>query len=157
MRKFSKGAIAMVVCSLAAIGAMALGCRAAFPANQISLVTVDKGATSGVREPLQVVISNEAEWEALWKRHRSSQNNPPAPPRINFSTEIVVGVFLSEKSTGGYEVEITRAEQTATELHVYYREKSPARDAMAIQALTQPYHLVRLPKHDARVLFQREK
>jgi hypothetical protein len=157
MNQLSLRVLAVAVCSLSVIGAMPLDCRAAVSANQISLVTVDKGASSGVREPLQVVIANQAEWEALWKRHRSRQTNPPAAPRVDFSVEIVAGVFLGEKSTGGYEVEITRAEQTPAGLNVYYREKSPPAGSMTIQALTQPYHLVTLPKQEGRVLFQREK
>jgi len=69
---------------------------------------------------------------------------------------MVAGVFSGEKSTGGYEVEITRAERKDSRLYLYYLEKSPPPDAIVTQVLTQPYHLVKLPRDDARVVFVRE-
>jgi hypothetical protein len=69
---------------------------------------------------------------------------------------MVVGLFVGEKSTGGYEVEITRAERRDAKLYLYYVEKSPPRDAMVTQVLTQPYHLVKIPRDDTPVTFVRQ-
>ena len=66
---------------------------------------------------------------------------------------MVIGLFAGEKSTGGYEVEITRAELKNSTLYIYYVEKSLASGGMAIQALTQPFHLAKLPRYDAPVVF----
>ncbi|HSE86928.1 MAG TPA: protease complex subunit PrcB family protein, partial [Candidatus Binatia bacterium] len=91
----------------------------------LSIATVEKGDRSGIRGPLQTVIRNQAEWNAFWKRHSSTDTNPPPAPIIDFNREMVVGIFLGEKSTGGYEVEIVRAERRDSSLYFYYREKSP--------------------------------
>lgn len=122
----------------------------------IPFKTLMKGQYSGVRDPLQIVIQTQDEWEKFWKRHSSTEANPPPRPYVDFSTEMVVGVFLGEKSTGGYSVEITKAERSNSNLYIYYREKSPPRDAIVTQALTQPYYLARLAKYD-NPLFLKEK
>ena len=122
-------------------------------AGTIAVITIQRGNFSGVREPLQTVARTPAEWESLWKRHVSNQNPPSPPPMIDFGAQMAAGVFLGEKSTGGYEVEITKAELKNSTLYIYYIETNPSRGGATIQAMTQPFHLVKLPKHDARVVF----
>jgi hypothetical protein len=123
----------------------------------LSIDTVEKGYRSGVREPLQVVIRNQDEWNTFWKRHSATDTNPPPAPIIDFDREMVVGIFLGEKSTGGYEVEIVRAERRNSSLYFYYWGKSPPPGVMVTQALTQPFHLVRVAKYDnARIIFRRD-
>lgn len=123
----------------------------------ISIATVEKGDRSGIRGPLQTVIRNQGEWKALWKRHSSADASPPPAPIIDFNREMVVGIFLGEKRTGGYEVEIVRAERHDSALYFYYREKTPAAGEMVTQALTQPFHLVKVAKYEKlQVIFRRD-
>jgi PrcB C-terminal len=123
----------------------------------LSIVTVEKGDRSSIRGPLQTIIRNQVEWQAFWKRHSSTDTNPAFTPSVDFDREIVVGIFLGEKSTGGYEVEIVRAERRDSSLYFYYREKSPPPGAMVTQALTQPFHLVKVAKYEnLQVIFRRD-
>ena len=119
----------------------------------IPVTTIQKGNFSGIREPAQIVVRTQDEWNSLWKRHASIQSPPSSPPSVDFTAEMVVGLFVGEKNTGGYEVEITRAELKDSTVYIYYVEKSPISGGMAIQALTQPFHLARLPRQDASVVF----
>jgi hypothetical protein len=114
----------------------------------ISFQTVAKGSRSGVREPLQMVIRSQAEWDTLWKRHVSIETNLPPAPAIDFNKEIVIAVFLGEKPTGGYDVEIIRAEQRDGALVIHYREKSPPSAGIVIQSLTQPFHIIQVIRDD---------
>ena len=124
----------------------------------LSIATVEKGYRSGIRGPLQTIIRNQDEWNAFWKRHSYSTNTPSAlAPIVDFDREMVVGIFLGEKSTGGYEVEIVRAERRDSALYFYYREESPPSGAMVTQALTQPFHLVKVAKYqDPQIIFRRD-
>ncbi len=124
--------------------------------SPMSITTIDKGFHSGVREPLEVVIRDEQEWAALWSRHASGRRPVPSPPPIDFSAEMVVGLFLGQKSTGGHSVEITRAEMDGSNLRFYYRESSPPPGAIVPQVLTQPYHLVRLSRSEAKPVFVKQ-
>jgi len=127
------------------------------PASQVSFQSVGKGYRSGVRESLQIVARNQSEWNALWQKHAAAESTPAPPPAINFDKEIVVGIFLGEKHTGGYDAEIIRAEQTDDVLYIYYREKSPLPSQIVTQALTQPFHIVRIAnKTNLKVIFRRD-
>jgi PrcB C-terminal len=119
------------------------------PTLQVPFQTIAKGSRSGVRETSQIVIRSQSEWQALWKKHVSIDSNPAPLPAIHFDKEIVAAVFLGEKKTGGYDVEIIAAEQTPGALVISYREKGPPAGAIVIQALTQPYHIIRLARDDS--------
>ena len=111
--------------------------------TSVSFQTIERGHQSGMVEPLRVVARNTAEWEALWRKHNAFRSHQPKLPVINFNREIVIGVFLGNRSTGGYEVEIVNISRDDGMFAVSFIEKTPPRNGMVIQSLTQPFHLVR--------------
>lgn len=151
-----KAAFALALSLFAA--AFVSGCSSPVSLAQtpVSFATIQRGVYSGIREPLQMVIRTPDEWNAFWKRHTSNKKGASPAPTLNFSAEMVIGVFVGQKSTGGYSVEIVKVELNGPKMQVSYRQQSPPAGAIVIQALTQPFHLVKIPKHDASVSFSKE-
>jgi hypothetical protein len=116
-----------------------------------SVRTVAKGPMSAIETASQVTVRSPAEWAALWKENGA----PLALPAVDFSREMVVGVFLGSRPTAGYGVEIVRAVGNSGALVVEYIETAPSRDTITAQILTAPYHLVAIPKHDGAVTFKK--
>lgn len=125
-------------------------------AIRIPFVTVDKGSRSGVRERKFVVIKTNQEWEALWRAHRSGTSPDKPAPAFDIQSEMIVAVFAGEKKTGGYGIEIKRVEEdgAARSLNAFVTETSPPPKAIVTQALTQPYHIVKLRKVDLPIVFK---
>jgi hypothetical protein len=113
--------------------------------------TLAKGPMSDIDTARQIAVRSDAEWVALWKTHGGSGD----PPTVDFSREMVVGVFLGSRSTAGYGVEIVRAIAAPSALIVEYVETTPPRDALTAQVITSPYHLAAIPRHDGEVSFRR--
>jgi hypothetical protein len=113
------------------------------------VVTVAQGAYSGIEERTENLIRTASDWQALWKAHRGSG---PAPP-VDFAKETIAAVFLGTRPTGGYSIEIVRARRDGTALVLEYVERRPAADSIVTQALTSPFHIVKLPKHDGPASF----
>jgi hypothetical protein len=130
----------------------------AVAAERVPFVTIDQGSASGVRERRFLVIRNEAEWKTLWQTHVNPSIPAKELPHVDFDKEMVVAVFLGEKATGGYKVEITAMEedQGKGQLRVVTRESKPPVGSITIQALTQPYHIVRVKKSDLTTTFVTE-
>jgi hypothetical protein len=119
--------------------------------SPLGFSTIYRGPQSQIEEPREVTIRSAADWSALWKAHA-----PAAPvPVVDFTREMVVAVFLGTRPTGGYAVEIASIEATRNEVIVTYRVDEPARDAMVIQALTAPAHVVRVESRKGSVKFVR--
>ena len=113
--------------------------------------TVGKGPMSAIEAPRQVTVRSAAEWGALWK-----ENGATAPlPAVDFSREMVVGVFLGTRPTAGYGVEIVRAVGNSGAFVVEYVETRPSRDTITAQVLTAPYHLAAIPTHEGTVTFKK--
>ena len=132
---------------------LASGAVCAAIAATVPFATLAKGLASGVGQPTQIVVRGQNDWAALWSRHIRTQIAPPPPPPVDFSRDMVVGLFMGERPTGGYAIEVTRIEGTAQGLSVHYRTSRPDPSAMQTQALTQPFHLVTVPRVDDPVTF----
>jgi hypothetical protein len=59
--------------------------------------TIDKGDQSNIDTRREVVVRTAADWQKLWQQH-----SPDRPmPSVDFSKEMVVGVFLGSRPTAG--------------------------------------------------------
>jgi PrcB C-terminal len=126
-----------------AILAGALIASSVAPATQTALPrTIAKGDQSNIESPEQVLARTEAEWGALWRRHAGEGDRP----RVDFTREMVVGVFMGSRPHGGFSTLIVTSMEVKGILVVRYRETIPPRDAITAQVLTTPYHLVAIPK-----------
>jgi len=76
-------------------------------------------------------------------------------PAVDWSTEMVAGVFLGSRNTAGYTVEILSVAPEQGALVVRYRQREPASDAITAQIITTPYHLVAVPRNAGEVKFER--
>jgi hypothetical protein len=104
--------------------------------------TIAKGDQSGIESPLQVLVRNEAEWAALWGRHAGGRDQPS----VDFTKEMVAGVFMGSRPTAGFSTAIVTSMEVKGVLVVRYSETLPPRGAITAQVLTFPYHLVAIPK-----------
>ena len=64
----------------------------------------------------------------------------------------MLGFFLGEKSSGGYEIQIDSIQNNGKEIVVNYKIKAPK--GMASMVITQPTLLVLIPKYDLPVKFK---
>jgi PrcB C-terminal len=121
-------------------------------ASGVPMRTIDQGTQSRVEAARTVVVSSEEEWTKLWRAHAPDK---PLPP-VDFSRDMVVGVFLGTKPTAGYGVEIVGTrEEPIDSFVVQYRVASPPLDAMTAQIITTPYHLAAVPKRAGEVKFEK--
>ncbi len=113
--------------------------------------TIDRGASSEIDSPRQVVVRTPAEWAALWRAHAPDKT----PTSVDFANKLVLGVFLGTRPSAGYAVEIVGTRAEAGALVVRYAETRPGPDAITAQILTAPYHLVAIPARAGAVRFEK--
>ena len=118
--------------------------------------TIFKGTFSGIQEESQVVVTNRAGFEKLWKQH-SLKFEPKEPaPEVDFAKETVLAVSLGQKRTGGFSVEISDIRRAGEKTLVLVKPRSPKQGGFTIQALTAPIHMVAVPKIEGKVEFKAE-
>lgn len=115
--------------------------------------TIEKKSYSSHPEREQYAIRNEEEWETLWNRVYKGRSPIPERPDVDFAKEMVIAVFMGEKPTGGYSIEIERIVEREETWEVHVQETAPGPNDGVIEALTQPYHMVRTPRTEKEVTF----
>jgi len=104
--------------------------------------TIAKGDQSNIETATHIVARTEADWIDLWRRHAGDRDRPP----VDFTREMVVGVFMGTRPNAGFSTTIISSLEVKGVLVVRYTETLPPRDAVTAQVLTSPYHLVAIPK-----------
>lgn len=110
----------------------------------VNFETIDIGHYCSHRERGDYIIQTQQEWDDLWQKTFLSSSEAPD---IDFSSNIVIAVYMGERSTGGYRIEITNIGENEEHRRVYIRETRPSPFGGVTLALTQPYHIVKLNRN----------
>ena len=102
-----------------------------------------EGSHSGIKRPKAVAVQDERQWEALWSQHDAA--NPA--PKVDFTKENVVAVFLGERRAAGVRVEVVIQKDPidGSRLNIFYREAAGGKPFSAA-VLCQPYAIVKVPR-----------
>jgi PrcB C-terminal len=103
---------------------------------------------SGAKAAQREVLRSAAAWQKAWDGLQ--QQRRIAPP-VDFERQMVLFAALGERRTGGYAIEVVRAEVVEGTLVVHLRETAPKPGALATMALTAPFHAVAVPRNDLPV------
>ncbi len=121
----------------------------------MKLETIAQGDSCRLEGPRNSwAIHTEQAWSVFYIKLESTSNSRPQIPGVDFSKYSILAVFMGEKNNGGYSTEITRVLQNGKNVEVYVQETSPKPGDRNGQALTQPYHIVKIPKADGKVEFK---
>ncbi len=119
--------------------------------TEIEFSTFERGSYSGINREHFIIVSNHNELEDLWGMMYSHHYPVPDIPEIDFENTILAAVFMGEKSTGGYSVNIDNIYLKNGRLHVLYSFSEPSPDSIVTQAITSPFHIVMFPVlHDIK-------
>lgn len=120
----------------------------------VDTVSLAQGTYSGVTDERFEVVQDRATFIRLWRETHSAMVPAPDPPDIDFTTEIVVAVFMGRRTSGGHAIEVTGAVETADAVHVSVSRRTPGPDDFVTMAITSPYHIVTLPRREKPVLVE---
>ena len=107
---------------------------------------IHQGTYSGIREPIAKVITTEAEWEELWKRHVSVIVPQPLLPKIDLNANVIAAIFSGEKKTSGYRIIVKSIKYDGQNIKITYHETQPPETSFTLQVLSQPYIMLQIPK-----------
>jgi hypothetical protein len=107
-----------------------------------------------------LVIQSSAEFaKALTRKlsHVSAQKPEDVLKAVDFKTETVVGVMLSNRGSSCTGVDITSITQDGNGSVVHYREHEPAPGDVCLDTVYSPFHFVAIAKTNAPVKFEKDK
>jgi hypothetical protein len=75
------------------------------------------------------------------------------PPEVDFEKETVLVATMGMRSTGGYEIRFSDLKREGDAITVFLRTTSPGPDDMVTMALTYPFAIIAVAKHEGAVEF----
>jgi hypothetical protein len=115
-------------------------------APEVLFESVSHQSHSYINQQRFVVISDAAAWAAWWAEHHRGISPTPALPDVDFSENMVIGVYLGTRPNGCYGVGIDRIYRSGETNIVEYIERTPSEYDICTMALVSPSHLVTIPK-----------
>ena len=103
----------------------------------------------------QVVAKTQAEAITMWSEmlYADSQQEPIQLGQLDFSKEMVVGVSMGMKATGGYKIEVASIIDLPSKLVVNSMNSYPGVGCPVTEAITRPFQIVSLPRTNKPVEF----
>lgn len=124
-------------------------CAARPPADGSQpIVSLAQETYSLAKTARREVVRDNVAWSKLWSEVQDMRRL--APP-VDFERQMVLFVALGERRSGGYSIEIARAEVVEGTLVVHVRETGPEPGGIRTMALTAPLHAVMVPRNDLPV------
>ena len=121
----------------------------AAPRASVAFENLARGAYSTLRFERMQAITDDATLAAVWQ-----QVSADAPPAVDFARDMAILVASGEHRSGGYSIVVTGVEQDGVNLYVQVQLRSPGDACVVSTVLTQPYHLITLPRSDLPVQFE---
>ncbi len=122
--------------------------------TSITPVLISKGAVFNSNYNLAQhgeVIDTQTAWDNFRNNYWTGGLTLAEANNVNFSTEMIVLVFDSQRTTGGYDALINTVTENNLNIIV---QVSYTGSGDATQMPTRPYHFVKIPKSTKPVLFQ---
>jgi VWFA-related protein len=120
-------------------------------ASGTRIVPIAHGPLSNGAAARESVVRTPEEWNSLWASLPTKQ----AAPQVAFDQMMVVGVFVGNRPTTGYKVEIVGARKEGETLVIQWREVPPAAGSSVNATVTTPFAVAGLPRHDGPVTFEK--
>jgi hypothetical protein len=158
MAIFGRAMRASQMAAMMLAGALVAGCAgsatrgASAPAadSAPAFTTLDQSKTSHIDAARTVVVKDAAAWARLWDEHAGSDR--PAP-QVDFTTSMVVGVFLGSRPSGCHSTAIAALERVGNTLRVEQVEKVPGPTVRCMMMIVTPAHLVVTARSELAVEF----
>lgn len=96
-------------------------------------------------------LDNEEDWKKMWQQQTAKE--PKEGSGIDFSKDTVLAVLDGSKDSSGYEILIKQVVETKEKIKVFVEKAVPGDSCRFAKALSNPYHLVKLPKLHKEVVF----
>lgn len=104
--------------------------------------------------PFAILVGSEEKFKLNFTKHENTCPNATDTP-IDFSKEILIGIFAGIKPTNGYSIKITSIIENKCEILINYYEKAPQAGETIVQAPTYPSDFIIIPRTSKTILFNK--
>lgn len=152
-------AVGLLLAGIAFAGCLEMGGDA-----EISYEVLEEGTQTGFKdnETRLRVVTNESDWARFWETHTEISHPPPERPEVNITERFVAALFLGQRPSGGYGLNVTDVVVAEGEYRIHYEEIAPGRGCGVPAVITHPHVILTLERRadvgtDVGLVFEGER
>lgn len=109
---------------------------------------LSESAYQGKTEKSYEIIKDNASLVKLYEAV-----NDPQVPKVDFSKDRIVALFMGEKSSGGYAIKVKNVSEKGGKIYVAVEETKPGSGDIVTMSFTSPYTIVKI-NSTQEIIFQ---
>ncbi len=142
--------IAPILIYFAAFFLLLTGCRQEYTGTEIRFEPLSKDFYCSLEDERNVAVHDRDSLDDLL-----ASAGLGLQQEIDFDRSAVIAVFMGQRPTGGYDIEIKRIVESNDKILVYFETTEPSEDEMTAQVITSPYHMVKIDLTEKEVVFEK--
>ncbi|GIW21645.1 MAG: hypothetical protein KatS3mg068_0652 [Candidatus Sericytochromatia bacterium] len=111
------------------------------------------GIRSNINDYQTHVVNSKEEFEKLLNLHDNNKFNNIFIPKIDFSIKTVLGIFLGDRPTTGYSIEIEKIVEDNDKVKIYLKETEPQKGDNIKIEISQPFLIIETTKINKKIEF----
>jgi len=120
--------------------------------EEATITEIGHGVSSNFsNSKLYKVFGNQSDFEAAYNLTSLAEF---AAPVLNFTTETVIGLFMGEQSTAGFEISASSSKSSNSHLTIFVNKTATGENCNEAQVLTQPFQFIRISGTYSTVSFE---
>ncbi|MBI4651501.1 protease complex subunit PrcB family protein [Candidatus Desantisbacteria bacterium] len=131
-----------------------LSCMSKNTTESINFINIYQGFpfASGLTQAGEEIIKYDTSWTGFWKKFKqNTSDSTDIAPWIDFDKYMIAAIYLGEKDTVGYKIEIQKIETDGKRFKVQYQTTKPKGNCF--KKNIYPVHIVKFIKKEIPVNF----
>lgn len=122
--------------------------------TKLAMEIVIDGTYSGVEVKQEMLINNNDDYQKIMNEVYKNLDQMPRIPVVDFTKNSLVAVFIGERRSGGFLVNIDSIIDGSRSITAHVTESTPGVNCMVTDVITRPYTIVKIPKTDKKPVFR---
>ncbi|WP_264553651.1 protease complex subunit PrcB family protein [Flavobacterium sp. N2038] len=104
--------------------------------------------------PAAIVLGSQEKLDQYFTKHENTCT-VPSDPTIDFTKNLLVGIFSGMKPTNGYSIKMTSIVENKCQMIINFYESSPQAGEVILQTPTYPSDFILIPKTNKPIVFNK--
>jgi hypothetical protein len=133
-------------CLFGFLSIILFGCSAGINKSNVPFEVLNSGQNASIENIEFLLIENNEDYISAIEKLNIDESNYDDLLQVDFKYNNACILFLGQRNTGGYSIEIDYIVKKQKTLYIKTREITPNKNENVTMALTNPYCLISIPK-----------
>ena len=124
-----------------------IGCSSSMNNSQINYKVLYSGQNSSIENKEFLLIENNTDYITVIEKLNIDESDYDNLLNVNFKSNNVCILFLGERNTGGYSLQVDSIIKKEKTLFITTKENKPEKHSNVTTVITHPFCIISIPKY----------